>query len=43
MRSTDPGFVERYNSTIEAMRRDGSLQRIVQRYLSAEAAAAALP
>ncbi|WIT10040.1 transporter substrate-binding domain-containing protein [Paucibacter sediminis] len=43
MRSTDPGFVERYNSTIEAMRRDGSLQRIVQRYLGAEAAAAALP
>ncbi|MEJ6002107.1 substrate-binding periplasmic protein [Paucibacter soli] len=33
MRSTDPAFVERYNSTIEAMRRDGTLQRIVQRYL----------
>jgi len=33
MRSTDPAFVERYNDTIEAMRRDGSLQRIVQRYL----------
>lgn len=32
MRSTDPGFVERYNGAIEAMRRDGTLQRIVQRY-----------
>jgi len=38
MRSTDPGFVERYNSTIEAMRRDGTLQRIVQSYLGTTSA-----
>lgn len=34
-RSTDAGFVERYNSAIESMRRDGSLQRITQQYLGA--------
>lgn len=32
-RSSDAAFVERYNATIETMRRDGTLPRIVQRYL----------